>query len=229
MLRSLWEDGGHMPGRVKVLIADDHQIVRQGLKLMLSADPEIDVVGDAASGDEAVARVGESSPDVVLMDVLMPGMDGFEATRRIKALYPSVVVVMLAVKEDESCVADAIRAGASGYVLKDSAPELLRRAVHAVWQSVASAERQAPSAPAVVHNLTDARAGLGLRHGRPLTPRERDILGLIVEGRANKEIAAELAIAEDTVKKHVQSIIAKLGVTDRTQAAVKALRTGLVT
>lgn len=219
-----------MPNKVRVLIVDDHQIVREGLKLILSADPELEVAGAAASGEEAIAMTGETAPDVVLMDVLMPGMDGVGATRRVRALYPSVAVVMLTVNDDESCVSDAILAGASGYILKDSSPELLRHTVHAVHQGMSAMDRRvlAPNQGAPAALATDVRLAMGARRGRALTPRERDILGLIVDGKANKEIASELAIAEDTVKKHVQSIISKLGVADRTQAAVKALRTGLV-
>ena len=219
-----------MPTKVKVLIVDDHQIVREGLKLILSADPGIEVVGAAASGEEAIALAGEAAPDVVLMDVLMPGMDGLVATRRIRALCPSVAVVMLTVNDDESCVSDAVLAGASGYMLKDSSPELLLHTVHAVRQGMSAMDRRVltPNQGAQVDAASDVRLAMGARHGRALTPRERDILRLIVDGKANKEIAAQLAIAEDTVKKHVQGIISKLGVADRTQAAVKALRTGLV-
>ncbi len=219
-----------MREKTRVLIADDHQIVREGLRLILSVDPEVSIVGEAASGDEAVAKAGELAPHVVLMSVSVSGIGGVEATRRVRSLYPSTGVVLLTNDAAEAGVGEAMVAGADGYLLREIAPpELIRQTVHAVRQGLAGSDRRSPERLVDQQsNQSGEEAAQGGRRDRSLTPRERDILGLIVEGKANKEIAYELSIAEDTVKKHVQSIISKLGVADRTQAAVKALRIGLV-
>lgn len=215
-----------MEDKIRVLLVDDHEMVREGLKVMLFTDPELEVVATANDGEEAVALVDKCKPSVVLMDVRMPGMNGIEATRLIKTSHPNVSVVMLTVYENEVYISEAVEAGAAGYLLKGSSRDLLCHTIHAVYEGGALL----PSA--LLKETLDSIRFSGER-GRQsssgtiaslLTPREREVLGLIVEGMANKEIAAALTITEDTVKKHVQSIIAKLGVSDRTQAAVKAVR-----
>jgi NarL family two-component system response regulator LiaR len=205
---------------IRILIADDHAVVRQGLRTFLSLDPELEVVGEAGDGAGAVRVAHEVRPDVVLMDLLMPVMDGITATQIIRRELPDTEVVALtSVLEDASVVA-AVRAGAIGYVLKDTeAQEMLR-----VIRAAAAGEVQL--SPKVAARL--------LREVRvpdppeALTQREGEVLQLLARGRANKEIARDLAISERTVKTHVHSILAKLGVQSRTQAALYAGRVGLV-
>ena len=215
-----------MKSKIRVLLVDDHVMVREGLKVMLSTDPGLEMVGTASDGEEAMALVDKCRPNVVLMDVRMPAMNGIEATRLIKANHQDVSVVMLTVYESEVYITDAVEAGAAGYLLKDTSRELLCHTVHAVNEGGALLPGSL-----LKETLDSIRSSEGRRRQSSLgtiaallTPREQEVLGLIVEGMANKEIAAALTITEDTVKKHVQSIIAKLGVSDRTQAAVKAVR-----
>lgn len=205
---------------VRILIVDDHQLAREGLKAVLS-DDGFAVVGEAASGDEAVALVTRLVPDVVLMDVrLGPGIDGLEATRRIAALGLPSRVIMLSLHDLPAYVREALGAGASGYVLKDASIAELRGAVSQVMagQSV------------IPLGLINAVMRGGEREPRPaevlstLTQREREVLDLVAEGLTNKEIARQLAVSPATVKAHVERIIAKLGVADRTQAAVLVAR-----
>lgn len=207
---------------VRILIVDDHQLAREGLKAVLS-DDDFEVVGEAASGEEAVALVAELEPDVVLMDVrLGPGIDGLEATRRIAALGLPSRVIMLSLHDVPAYVREALSAGAGGYVLKDASITELRGAVGQVMagQSV------------IPLGLISAVMREGEREARPaealatLTLREREVLELVAEGQTNKEIARQLAISPATIKAHVERIIAKLGVTDRTQAAVLVARAG---
>lgn len=208
---------------VRILIVDDHQLAREGLKAVLS-DDGFEVVGEAASGEEAVALVERLTPDVVLMDVrLGAGIDGLEATRRIAALGLPSRVIMLSLHDMPAYVREALSAGAGGYVLKDASTAELRGAVGQVMagQSV------------IPLGLINAVMREGARDPRPsdllgsLTTREREVLGLVAEGRTNKEIARHLAVSPATIKAHVERIIAKLGVADRTQAAVLVTRAGL--
>ncbi|WP_374418228.1 response regulator [Novosphingobium arvoryzae] len=208
---------------VRILIVDDHQLAREGLKAVLS-DDGFEVVGEAASGEEAVALVERLTPDVVLMDVrLGAGIDGLEATRRIAALGLPSRVIMLSLHDMPAYVREALAAGAGGYVLKDASTAELRGAVGQVMagQSV------------IPLGLINAVMREGARDPRPsdllgsLTTREREVLGLVAEGRTNKEIARHLAVSPATIKAHVERIIAKLGVADRTQAAVLVTRAGL--
>ncbi|HEX4847380.1 MAG TPA: response regulator transcription factor [Novosphingobium sp.] len=205
---------------VRILIVDDHQLAREGLKAVLS-DDGLAVVGEAASGEEAVALVSQLVPDVVLMDVrLGPGIDGLEATRRIAALGLPSRVIMLSLHDMPVYVREALAAGAAGYVLKDASIAELRGAVSQVMagQSV------------IPLGLINAALRDSEREVRPaevlaaLTGREREVLDLVAEGLTNKEIARRLAVSPATVKAHVERIIAKLGVTDRTQAAVLVAR-----
>jgi DNA-binding NarL/FixJ family response regulator len=217
---------------VRVLIVDDHPVVREGFRSMVASNQAIEIIGEASDGLEAVAKVAELEPDVVLMDIAMPTLDGIEATRRIKAERPATVVIMLTIHRDDAYVVDAIRAGASGYLLKDASRELL---IHTIGAARSGGTLIKTSL------LYEAISGLtggngGQRAGRSfsvagqdeLTVREREVLKLMAEGRTNKEIGRALSIAEDTAKKHVQSIIAKLGASDRTHATLKAARAGLI-
>jgi NarL family two-component system response regulator LiaR len=209
---------------IRVLIADDHAVVREGLRGFLALQEDVEVVGEAADGEEAVAAAERLTPDVALVDLVMPRVDGIEAIRRIRAVAPATRVIVLTSFADEDRMLPAVRAGAVGYLLKDVDPKDLVAAVRTVNDGGTLLH------PAVIRELVREVAG-GRRQptaDSPLTAREREVLGLIARGRANKAIAFELGVAEKTVKTHVSNILGKLGVTDRTQAALYAVREGLV-
>jgi two-component system, NarL family, response regulator LiaR len=206
---------------IRILLADDHAVVRQGLKMFLGLDPDLEVVGEAENGEEAVRMAGTIQPDVVLMDLLMPVMDGVTATAKIRREFPDVEVIALTSILEDASVIGAIRAGAIGYLLKDTKAEEL---ICAIKAAVAGQVQLSPKAAERLLSET-----LTTQHTEPLTERERDVLGLLVLGIANKEIALKLNIGEKTVKTHVSNILSKLGVSSRTQAVLYALRTGLVT
>ena len=209
---------------IRVLIADDHAVVREGLRAFLALQDDVEVVGEAADGEEAVQAVVRLQPDVALVDLVMPRVDGLEAIKRIRALDAATRVIVLTSFADEDKMLPAVRAGAVGYLLKDVAPQDLVAAIRTVHGGETLLH------PAVVRELVREVAGDGLQPpaDNPLTPREREVLALIARGRANKAIAFELGVAEKTVKTHVSNILAKLGVSDRTQAALYAVREGLV-
>jgi DNA-binding NarL/FixJ family response regulator len=201
---------------IRVLLAEDHAVVRTGLLQLLGNLDEIEVVGAASGGEEAVALAGEQQPDVVLMDLEMPGMDGIEATRRIRTACPAVNVVVLTAFSDRARILDAIDAGAVGYLLKDAEPDELIRGLQA------AARGESPLAPKAAQALVSARAE---QQADPeLTPREREVLALLADGLPNKLIARRLDISEKTVKAHLTNIFQRIGVTDRTQAALWAQR-----
>jgi DNA-binding NarL/FixJ family response regulator len=202
------------------LIADDHSMLRQGLRMFLALDPQLQVVGEAANGAEAVRLARQLHPDVVLMDLLMPGMDGIAATAAIRSELPDTEVVVLTGLLEDARVIDVVRAGASGYLLKDTEADALCRAVKA-----AAARQVQLSAGAAARLLREVRAPEGRVQ---LTERETEVLRLLADGKANKEIARKLRIAEKTSKVHVSNILAKLGMQSRTQAALYAARMGLV-
>ncbi len=215
---------------VRVVIADDQELIRTGFRLILDSEPDIEVVGEAAAGNEAVILTGELRPDVVLMDIRMPDLDGIEATRRILAAdhqQPTKVLILTTFDLDEY-VYDALRAGASGFLLKDVPAHQLATAVRTVG------EGDALLSPSITHRLIEQFAA-----PRPavkpapgvdeLTPRELEVFRLLATGRTNGEIAAELVVGETTIKTHVTRILMKLGVRDRVQAVVLAYETGVVT
>ncbi len=205
---------------IRVLITDDHGVVRQGLRMFLSLDPDIQVVGEASDGREALEMARELVPDVVLMDLLMPVMDGIAATRAIRSALPEVEVVALTSVLEDLSVTDAIRAGAIGYLLKDTNVEELHRAVRG------AAEGRVQLAPeAAARLMREVRAP---ESPEALTARETEVLELLARGYANKQIASSLYVSEKTVKAHVSAILKKLGVQSRTQAALHAVETGLV-
>lgn len=208
-------------GGVKVLIADDHPLVREGLRRILSLDPSVYLVGEAADGKEAVELARRTRPDVVLMDVNMPGMNGIEACRVIKEEVPEARVVALTIHDQEEYVLEFIRAGASAYLLKDVSPDGLLEAIHGVMRGESYLS---PRLTARV--LDEVRRPAGPRV--PLTRRELEVLRLLVQGESNKGIAQKLFISEKTVKNHLTSIFQKLGVEDRTQAALYAVKHRLV-
>ena len=203
---------------IKVLLVDDHPLVRDGLQQLLRAAPDIEVVGTAADGAAAVELAAAEQPDVVLMDLVMPGVDGVEATRRIMAGQPRTQVVVLTSFSDRERILDALDAGAVGYLLKDVDPADLVQGVRA------AARGESPLDPKAARTLLVARDE---RSGPELTPREVEVLRLLRAGLANKQIARRLGITERTVKAHLTSVFQRIGVTDRTQAALWAERNGV--
>jgi DNA-binding NarL/FixJ family response regulator len=214
---------------IRVAIADDHAVVRQGLRTFLELQDEIEVVGEAADGEEAVALVEETAPDVVLLDLVMPRLHGIEAIRVLRERCPATRILVLTSFADDHTVLPAVRAGAAGYLLKDVQPPELVAAIRTVHAG--EALLAAPVATMLVEQLAaeDGAAAAGAPEERAhLTPRELDVLAELARGRANKAIAFELGVSERTVKTHVSNILGKLGFTDRTQAAVYAVEHGLV-
>jgi DNA-binding NarL/FixJ family response regulator len=213
---------------IRVLIADDQALMRAGFRMILDAQDDIEVVGEAIDGRDAVAQAGRLHPDVVVMDVRMPGMDGIEATRRLTVATPPARVLVLTMFDLDEYVFDALRAGASGFLLKDRPPEELVTAVRVV------AAGEAVLAPSVTRRLIQEFSRLPERPASPpelgeLTDREREVLVLLGRGLSNVEIARRLFVAETTVKTHVGRVLQKLGLRDRAQAIVVAYESGLVT
>ena len=205
---------------IRIVIADDHKVVRQGLRLFLRIDPGLVIVGEAANGNEALALARELKPDVVLMDVLMPGMNGIAATEAIRRELPDTEVLALTSVLEDASVIEVMRAGAVGYLLKDVDGEELCKAIRA------AAAGRVQLAPEVVGLLL--REFRTAAHSEPLTAREREVLGLLGQGQTNREIASALHLKEETVKTHVSKILSKIGARSRTQAAIYALRSGLL-
>ena len=211
---------------MKVVICDDQAIIRDGLELLLKLDQEIEIVGKASDGAEAVEQVRKHLPDLVLMDLKMPVMNGIEATAKIRACCPDTKILVLTTFDDDQWLFDALRAGAAGYLLKDIAREEL---IHAVKGTVAGKTHMDPTVAGRV--LEQAVGSRGVAQSalitEKLSPRELEILRLLADGLSNREIARILHLSQGTVRNHVSAIVAKLDVADRTQAAVLALRHGL--
>ena len=213
--------------RIRVLVADDERMFRHALTQLLAMDSGIEIVGEAADGREALALAADRRADVILMDIAMPRLDGIEATRAIAAQCPGAKVVILTIYTDDDKVFQALQAGAAGYVLKDAAPEETLRAVYAV------ARGEGILSPSLVGRVMREFARLtggwnpNIQGFADLSPRERDVLALLGEGLRNQDIAARLSIAEKTVKHHVSSILSKLQLNHRTEAALLASRAGL--
>jgi DNA-binding NarL/FixJ family response regulator len=214
-----------MADAIRVLLVDDHAVVREGLRNFLALQDGLEIVGEASDGAEAIEQAQRLEPDVILMDLVMPGLDGIGAMRQLRVRSPgSRVIVLTSFLEDER-VLPAIQAGAAGYLLKNVAPAELARAIRAAHAGEAIID---PTAAArLVHAIADD-ARPRIEEPERLTRRERDVLELIARGQSNKRIALELGISEKTVKTHVGHVLAKLGVTDRTQAALLAVQEGLV-
>ena len=207
---------------VRVMIVDDHAVVREGLRNFLGMLPAIELVAEAASGAEAIELAPKAKPQVVLMDLMMPVMDGIEATRRLHEAHPDVKVIVLTSFADDDRLFPALRAGAVAYLLKDVGPKELAEAI------AAAARGEVRLHPDVTRRLVSELAGgAPKRPEDELTEREREVLRCIARGRSNKEIGEDLFISEKTVKTHVGSILAKLGLADRTQAALYAVKHGL--
>ena len=205
---------------IRILIADDHSVVREGLRNFLQRDPDLAVVGEAANGAEAIKLSQQLRPDVVLMDLLMPVIDGIAATVSIRNALPETAVIVLTSVLESAAVIGAVKAGVIGYLLKDTQAPELRRAIKA---ATTGQVQLSPEASAYLMREVRATAP-----SEPLTERETEVLRLLAQGQSNKEIAHHLHIVEDTVKVHVKHILAKLGVQSRTQAVLHAMRLGLV-
>ena len=214
--------------QIRALIVDDHPVTREGLRTALEfSDEVVVVVGEAATGEEAIEQARELTPDVVFMDVRMPGMDGIEATRRIREAAPNTKVILITIDESRGAVAEAIQAGVSGYLLKDASPDAL-----------VDAAKNAVEGNAVIHPqltktfIEEARMGEGSSSGDQKTPalskREREILQKVADGATTRQVASDLGISPHTVKTHLERIFEKLGANDRAQAVAIAIRTGIV-
>jgi DNA-binding NarL/FixJ family response regulator len=220
---------GSTERRIRTMLVDDDELVRRGLALIVSSDPALELVAEAHNGDVAVRRAQHQRPDVVLMDVRMPEMDGIAATRELIARVPSARVVILTTFDEDEYVIGALRAGASGFLLKRSSPEELVRAIHTV------AAGDALLSPSVTRRMIDrlVEQPFPTPSSDPrleeLTPREMEVLLLIAQGLSNREIVRALSVEETTVKSHVRHVLMKLGVRDRVQAVILAYQTGVIT
>lgn len=214
--------------KIKVLLVDDHTVVLKGLAFFLSTQEDFELVGEANDGKDALVKVGETSPDVVLMDLYMPEMDGIEATACIKKEYPNVKVIVLTSFSDQAHVLPALKAGASGYILKDIEPDQLVEAIRSAYKGNIQLH------PDIANALLSQTLPEEEKEEEPsvqvgvLTARENEVLQLLAKGMSNKEIAAVLVITEKTVKAHMSSILSKLHLSDRTQAALYAVKNGIV-
>ena len=216
------------PPPIRVLLVDDHALFRRGIASILAAERGFEVVGEAGDGLEALERARELMPDVILMDIFMPGANGLEATRRIKEALPYVKIVILTVSDEDQNLFEAIKSGAQGYLLKKIEPQELFAMLKGIVQG------DAPISRAMAAKILGEFAHQARRTAEPsspaanLSPREKEVLDLVTQGKSNKEIAAALAIAENTVKNHLKNILEKLHLENRVQAATYALREGLV-
>ncbi|HDR4371627.1 DNA-binding response regulator [Bacillus cereus] len=214
--------------KIKVLLVDDHTVVLKGLAFFLSTQEDLELVGEANNGKEALVKVRETNPDVILMDLYMPEMDGVEATAYIKKEYPNVKVIVLTSFSDQAHVLPALRAGASGYILKDVEPDQLVEAIRSAYKGNIQLH------PDIANALLSQTLPVEEKEEEPsiqvdvLTARENEVLQLLAKGMSNKEIASVLVITEKTVKAHVSSILSKLNLSDRTQAALYAVKNGIV-
>ena len=224
--------------KARLLIVEDHFFMREGIKAILERDEALEVAGEARDAQEAISRCRDLHPDLILMDVSMPEMDGIEATRRIKGLYPHTTVLILTSRSDPQLLMDAVKAGAAGYVLKGDSQHRMLDAIRAVLggetyldqklvmtllRSLGEEADERGAQPSALPATPVAAAPLQ----KPLTPRETEILGHLARGETNRQIAAELHVSLSTVKRHLEHILPKLGVSDRTQAAVRAVEMGL--
>lgn len=223
---TLNQSARHSSPSARVLIVDDHELARAGLAAVLAREPGIEVVGEVGDGAAALDFVAHHPVDLVMMDVQMPVMDGIEATRRIKALHPAISIIMVTVQAKPDALMEALRAGVAGYLLKDASQREIIGAVRQVLRGEAFLNPDLVLQ--TLRRLAQATPDDDAAPIEPLTPREQQVLRLLMQGKTNREIARELVISPGTVKVHVEHIIAKLGVSDRTQAAVRALELGLV-
>ncbi len=224
--------GGPAPRQVRVLIADDHPIVREGLRKLLSVEEDVDIVGEAEDGESTVAMVERLEPDVVLLDLRMPGLDGFGALQRMQRLGKKTRVIVITASEDKNEYVQAMKLGCSGIVLKQTSADLIIKSIRKVYageiwldsHTTAAVMRQFASP-----SETGPPAGARARDRSPLSQREREIVGLVAQGYKNKEMAEKMFISEQTVKNHLHNIFDKLGVSDRLELALYAIHKGLHT
>jgi DNA-binding NarL/FixJ family response regulator len=214
--------------KIRVLLVDDHSVMRAGLAVTMARDLALEVMGEAEDGVEVVQLVSELKPDVALMDLRLPGLDGIQATKEIGTTHPEAAVIILSAYDDAAYVTQAKRARARGYLIKDASDLLIRHTIKAAHKGESSLTHPHLREAAPDTNLYHRYEAKSLQHRHSLTPREMDVLKLLAEGLTNKAIARDLFISEVTAKKHVQGIIAKLDARDRTEAAVKAVRAGLL-
>lgn len=210
---------------IRILIADDHPVVRKGMRAMLETEPDLEVIGEAKNGAEAVEQYRQMAPDVVLMDLVMPGVDGIEAIQQIRAADPRARIMVLTSFTSDEKVFAAIRAGAAGYMLKDSDPDDLLRAIHQVYRGESSLH------PAIAHKVLAelAHPAESKPQVETLTEREKEVLSYIAQGMNNNQIAEKLVVSRATVHSHVNRILTKLQLDSRTQAALYAVRSGYLT
>jgi DNA-binding NarL/FixJ family response regulator len=216
--------------KTRVLLIDDHEMARRGLRAMLSAADWIEVAGEGESCESGLRLAEELSPDMVLLDIRMPGIDGLACLERLKARYPRLAVVIVTLYDDRRYVLEAIRRGAAGYVLKDASTAEVIQTIHNVVNGQLAVDPQLLREALAMRDEPNPAGETARQRAEQyaLTPREHDVLTLVAEGLTNKEIGGRLSITEDTVKKHVQNIIWKLRAADRTQAAIMALKLGLL-
>jgi len=214
-----------MTTKIKVMIVDDHGIVRQGLRTYLDLLEDITIVAEAENGLDALEKVKQFNPDIVLMDLVMPEMDGIEATQKIRGSYPEVKVIVLTSFTEDEKVFSAIKAGAVGYLLKDISPPVLAKAIQAVHSGETHLHPEITKK--LIKQFVSPKSDIEIQSDE-LTPRELEVLQLIAQGVSNKELANKLTISEKTVKSHLSSIFSKLHLSDRTQAAIYALKHNLV-
>lgn len=208
---------------IRVLIADDHHVVRRGLMFFLKTQKDMDIIGEATNGREAIELTASLNPDVILMDLVMPEMDGIQATKRIKEKFPDIQILMLTSFSDRDHVIPALKAGAAGYQLKDIEPDDLAEAIRKLMRGEHTIH---PEATTQLERVNET-AEISPHEEHPLTPREQDVLSELTKGKSNREIASSLFVTEKTVKTHISNIFAKLHVQDRTQAALYAVKHGL--
>lgn len=213
---------------IRVLLVDDHTLVRKGIANILSSEPDMEVVGEAADGEEALEQVRNLAPDVVLMDIYMPGCDGLTATRLIKQEKPGIKIIILTVSDDDQNLFEAIKAGAQGYLLKKIEPRELCEMVRSAYRGEASISRS--TAARIMEEFARLAQGRRAEEGSAhlLTRREKEVLSLVAEGLGNKQVAQILCISENTVRNHLRNILEKLHLQNRVEAATYAIRAGLV-
>ena len=215
--------------KIRILLVDDQTMFRQGMKVLLSSQPDFEIVGEAADGEEALQQAARLHPNVVLMDLRMPILDGAAATRRLRTTQPDCRVIVLTTFDEDETVFDGLRAGAIGYLLKDAPTEKLVEAIRAAAKGESFLQPSvAAKLVAEFNRLSDRAPAWAMSLEEPLSPRELEILRLLSTGATNREIASQLVLAEGTVKNHVTNIFNKLGVTDRTRAALRARELGLL-
>jgi DNA-binding NarL/FixJ family response regulator len=215
--------------KIRILLVDDQTMFRQGMKVLLSSQPDFEIVGEAADGEEALQQAARLHPNVVLMDLRMPILDGAAATRRLHTTQPDCRVIVLTTFDEDETVFDGLRAGAIGYLLKDAPTEKLVEAIRAAAKGESFLQPSvAAKLVAEFNRLSDRAPAWAMSLEEPLSPRELEILRLLSTGATNREIASQLVLAEGTVKNHVTNIFNKLGVTDRTRAALRARELGLL-